>query len=126
MSPAMHSPISSDDDLNLNVIDDSGQEDDDPESCRASSSSQTRKHRKHKHHKDRKHRRKKHKLHSSSEHSSLPRHRKHKKKKHKNRSDVESSSHYDFEPKPQIISSKPLVHYDDVSENEDIMDDNVY
>jgi len=119
MGPTMHSPLSSsDDDLKLsqnddNVVNDDNERQDDysREAVR-----HHKRHHSHKHHKDRKHRRHRHKAHSSSQVEHSSRHRRHRSH--------HFDDQYDFEPKPQIMSSKPLVQYDDVSENDDIMDDN--
>ncbi len=108
MGPTMHSPLSSsDDDLKLSQNEDNVY-------SRESVRQHHRRHRKqHKSHRSRRHRPKSHS--SQAEHSS--RHRRHRSHHY--------DDQYDFEPKPQIMSSKPLVQYDDVSENDDIMDDDI-
>jgi len=109
MGPTMHSPLSSsEDDLKLSQNEDNVY-------SRETVRQHHRRHRKqHKSHKNRRHRPKTHSS-SQAEHSS--RHRRHRSH--------HFDDQYDFEPKPQIMSSKPLVQYDDVSENDDIMDDDI-
>ena len=122
MGPPMHSPLSSsEDDLNLSQNDDNVADDNDEE-CGVESSQghSSRRHGSRRHkgvHKDRKRRHHKRKGHSSSQSEHSSRRRKHRS--HHN------DDKYDFEPKPQIMSSKPLVQYDDVSENDDIISNEV-
>lgn len=112
----MHSPLSSsDDDINLHANDVNDYVDERLEDSHLRAG-QKHHRRHHKHYKERKHRKHRHKYSvSQAEHSSSSssRHRHH-------RSQQNYDSQYDFEPKPQIMSSKPLVQYDDVSENDDI------
>ena len=117
MGPPMHSPLSSsEDDLNLSQNDDNIGGDNEDNEYGVQSGHRHRRHhssRRHKEHKDRKHRRRKHKTHSTSQSEHSSRRRKHRSHHY--------DEEYDFEPKPQIMSSKPLVQYDDVSENDDII-----
>lgn len=121
MGPPMHSPLSSsEDDLNLSQNDDNIADANEDEYGLQSSQGQPSRHhntRRHKGvYKDRK-RRHKRKGHSSSQSDHSSRRRKHKSH--------HCDNEYDFEPKPKIMSSKPLVQYDDVSENDDIMSNEV-
>ena len=121
MGPPMHSPLSSsEDDLNISQNDDNiGADNDGDNDYAVQSGHRHRRHhtsRRHKDHKERKHRRRKHKTHSSQP-ENPSRRRKHRPHHYGNE--------YDFEPKPQIMSSKPLVQYDDVSENDDIISESI-
>ncbi|CAG2102008.1 unnamed protein product [Medioppia subpectinata] len=142
MGPTIHSPISSgDEDLDLSQNDDRLNDedmDDGPDDGECSQQAVTRRRRRHhvsgRRHKDGKHRHKhgvRHKRHkrktASSQSSptsagataSTSGHKTHRRRHRNHHFDTE----YDFEPKPQIISNKPLVQYDDVSENDDILSD---
>lgn len=79
-------------------------------------------HKKSKHRKHGKHKSKKHKKHRTSQladlsledgESGAKSHRKHKSSKHHY-----ENEQFDFEPKPQVISNKPLVGYEDLSDTE--------
>ncbi|XP_053207850.1 cyclin-dependent kinase 12-like isoform X2 [Panonychus citri] len=129
-SNSLYSPLSSDDDCDI------GQDLESNRHLEHDSSAAKRKHSsKHRHHKHekKKHRKHKHRPHTSGvmdrsdvSSSSTSKHRRHKKDRHRSRrnetgDDIEEPNDDQYDPKPRILSSKPLVpEYDDISDTDDI------
>lgn len=109
MSPTMHSPLSSSEDevISMNADEAVVDVNDEEPNRTVKAGSRDGRHRRHRHKEKKHHRKHKHK-HSSQEH----------RKRHSEKLET----HYDFDPKPRMLGSKPLVQYDDVSDNEDNMD----
>ncbi|XP_074598158.1 cyclin-dependent kinase 12 isoform X2 [Brevipalpus obovatus] len=123
LSSIQYSPLSSEEDENIadagateGLMDgeDENFETNDPEKPTSGTKrKQVAKKRHHKHDK-KKHRKHKHKAHSAAEIGASVKHGSRRKSKHRRREEPH------FDSKPQIMSSKPLVQYDDISDTEDI------
>lgn len=130
-SNSLYSPLSSDEDC-----DNTGQDVESGRHIDHGSSVVKRKHSS-KHHRHHKHEKKKHRKHKHRPHSSgaiergdvsssSNKHRRHKKDRHRSRrneaeDDLEEVNDDQYDPKPRILSSKPLVpEYDDISDTDDI------
>lgn len=110
-SNSLYSPLSSDDDCD-NIEEEATKKEIEDKSLLKQRHSF--KHRRRRKHKEKRHRKHKHRSHGPSESSSC--HRRHKSRHYYEHDDDDNK----FESKAQIMSSKPLVQYDDISDTEDI------
>jgi len=112
-SNSLYSPLSSDDECD-NIEEETAKEETEDKGLLKRRHSS--KHRRRRKHKERKHRKHKHRSHGTSSEPSS-RHRHHKSRHYEEEDDDDDN---EIESKAQVISSKPLVQYDDISDTEDI------